>query len=63
MSASPILSASASRELLSLAVAQQAIDGSSAPTDAGAVAQILQADQLQAVRSQLLAGETFSVTA
>ena len=62
MSTSSITSASVAREMLSLATAQTAMSQTSASSD-GAVAVLLQAKQLDAVRAQLRDGETFSVSA
>jgi hypothetical protein len=59
---SSITSATVARELLSLAVAQTSLGQVSASAD-GAVALTLQAKQLDAARTQLRAGETFSVSA
>jgi len=61
MSTSSITSATVARELLSLASAQTAMAQTSASSD-GAVAVLLQAKQLDAVRAQLRAGESFSVS-
>jgi hypothetical protein len=60
MSASPILSATANRDLMSLATAGKAMDR---PSAGGEVGLILQAQQLAEARSQLRQGETFSITA
>ena len=60
MSASPIMSATADRDLMSLATAGKAMDR---PSSGGEVGLILQARQLSEARSQLRQGETFSITA
>jgi hypothetical protein len=61
MSASPIMSAADSRNLLSLSVASTNMDASAAGS--GATGLILQAKQLTSARAQLRDGETFSATA
>ena len=60
MSASPIMSATDNRDLMSLATAGKAMDR---PSSGGEVGLILQAQQLAEARSQLRQGETFSVMA
>jgi hypothetical protein len=60
MSASPIMSAADSRDLMSLATAGKAMDR---PSASGDVALLLQARQLADARSQLRQGESFSVFA
>jgi hypothetical protein len=60
MSASPIMSAADSRDLMSLATAGKAMERPSANGD---VALLLQARQLADARSQLRQGESFSVFA
>jgi hypothetical protein len=62
MSTSSITSATVAREMLSLATAQTAMNQTAASSD-GAVAVLLQAKQLDAVRAQLRDGESFSVSA
>ena len=61
MSASPLMSAADSRNLLSLSMAATNIDASAAGS--GATGLLVQAKQLTAVRDQLRDGETFSVSA
>ena len=62
MTTSSVTSASIAREMLSLASAQTALGQTSASSD-GAAGLLMQAKTLDAARTQLRAGETFSVSA